>query len=319
MRGLANPSSFSPLCGYHYLIIDLTAGHLSPGLHTKVALTQIPCPTIAITGSRERLDPDLLNSFDVLVESEADTRSLIKNIDKCPLTAMTLVQLLRHNEQSSLEDGLLAESLAYASLQGGKEFKEYLLKRTPPEQAPSNTSPAVLVTRIANTLTLTLNRPEQRNAYSAAMRDALYEGLVLLGNDSSIDKAIITGAGSCFSTGGALNEFGLVKDTATAHAIRTSRQVGKLISEQADRIECHLHRACIGAGIELPAFARRVEATADSYFHLPEISMGLIPGAGGTVSILNRIGRQRTAYWALSARRIKAKTALEWGLIDAII
>ncbi|MBW2546968.1 MAG: enoyl-CoA hydratase/isomerase family protein, partial [Deltaproteobacteria bacterium] len=51
---------------------------------------------------------------------------------------------------------------------------------------------------------------------------------------------------------------------------------------------------------------------------LPEITMGLIPGAGGTVSILRRIGRQRTAYLCLSAKRITAPTALEWGLIDSI-
>jgi len=46
--------------------------------------------------------------------------------------------------------------------------------------------------------------------------------------------------------------------------------------------------------------------------------MGLIPGAGGTVSILRRIGRQNTAYLCLSAKRITASTALEWGLIDSI-
>lgn len=47
--------------------------------------------------------------------------------------------------------------------------------------------------------------------------------------------------------------------------------------------------------------------------------MGLIPGAGGCVSISRRIGRQRTALWVLSGQRINAATALEWGLVDALI
>ena len=51
---------------------------------------------------------------------------------------------------------------------------------------------------------------------------------------------------------------------------------------------------------------------------LPELAMGLIPGAGGTVSITKRIGRWRTAYLALSGEPIATDTALVWGLIDAV-
>ncbi len=51
---------------------------------------------------------------------------------------------------------------------------------------------------------------------------------------------------------------------------------------------------------------------------LPELGLGLIPGAGGTVSVTRRIGRWRTAYLVLSGRTIDADTALDWGLIDAI-
>lgn len=51
---------------------------------------------------------------------------------------------------------------------------------------------------------------------------------------------------------------------------------------------------------------------------LPELSLGLIPGAGGTVSVTRRIGRWRTAYLILSGRTIDAATALRWGLVDEI-
>ena len=76
--------------------------------------------------------------------------------------------------------------------------------------------------------------------------------------------------------------------------------------------------ACIGAGIELPAFAGRLVADPNAFFELPELSMGLVPGAGGTASIPRRIGRQRTAWLGLTRRRISASQALDWGLVDEI-
>ena len=54
-------------------------------------------------------------------------------------------------------------------------------------------------------------------------------------------------------------------------------------------------------------------------FGLPELGLGLIPGAGGTVSVTRRIGRWRTAYLVLSGRTVDADTALAWGLVDAIV
>jgi enoyl-CoA hydratase len=79
-----------------------------------------------------------------------------------------------------------------------------------------------------------------------------------------------------------------------------------------------VHGACIGAGVELPSFAGHVVAAPDAFFQLPELSMGLVPGAGGTVSLTRRIGRYRTAYLALSGARIDAPTAARWGLVDAV-
>ncbi|MCB1676468.1 MAG: enoyl-CoA hydratase/isomerase family protein [Halioglobus sp.] len=289
------------------------------------ALAQLPCPVIGLRRAAAEAPAVVpLSSLDVVVDSPQAARPLLENIRRAPLAAMTLVQLLRHNESANMQQGLFAESVAYAALQGGREFSDFLATGAPAAgettAAPATAATqAVLAERRQDELWLTLNRPERRNAYSMAMRDQLIEGLQLLASDATITRCIIRGAGACFCVGGDLDEFGLFDNTAEAHAIRSTRNAGLLIAELAARIECRVHRACIGSGLELPAFCHRVVATGNTLFQLPEITMGLIPGAGGTVSVLRRIGRQRTAWLTLSARRINAAQALEWGLIDEIV
>ena len=79
-----------------------------------------------------------------------------------------------------------------------------------------------------------------------------------------------------------------------------------------------MHGQVLGSGLEMAAFCGWIEAQRDSVLGLPELALGLIPGAGGTVSVTRRIGRWRTAYLVLSGHTIDADTALGWGLIDAI-
>ena len=137
--------------------------------------------------------------------------------------------------------------------------------------------------------------------------------------DHSIATVNVKGEGPCFSAGGDLSEFGSCQDVSEAHQIRQRCMPANALAMAADRYTFHLHGACIGAGIELPAFAGRVVAKPNTYFRLPEVDMGLIPGAGGCVSIPQRIGRQRTNWLAITGIELNAETALGWGLIDAVM
>jgi enoyl-CoA hydratase/carnithine racemase len=183
---------------------------------------------------------------------------------------------------------------------------------------PTDDGPTVLIERDGDDLSLQLNRASNRNAINVEMRDALNEALQLVIADDSIRSVRLNGRGKCFSVGGDLSEFGTLPDPASAHAIRALTMPGRLLAQCADRIEVHVHGACIGSGVELPAFCKRVTAAKDTFFHMPELQFGLLPGGGGCVSIPRRIGRQRLAWWVLSGKRINAQTALAWGLVDAI-
>jgi enoyl-CoA hydratase/carnithine racemase len=121
-----------------------------------------------------------------------------------------------------------------------------------------------------------------------------------------------------FGCGGDLDEFGMATDLAAAFVVRLDRGPWRLLHRLRERTHAHLHGACIGADLEMAAFAGSVTAAADTRLQLPEVSMGLVPGAGGTVSVVRRIGRWRAAWMMITGAQVPVATALRWGLIDAV-
>lgn len=232
------------------------------------------------------------------------------------IAAAALELLLDATEGIEVERALIVESATYSLLQAGPEHGAWLASRVRREL--DDEEDVVLMSRDATTVRLTLNRPHRRNAFSAVMREELLDGLEVATVDPSIERVVIDGNGDNFCSGGDLDEFGTLEDPASAHLLRVERSVGRAVHELRDRTTVIVHGACIGAGVEIPAFAGRVIARADATFRLPEIGMGLVPGAGGTVSIPRRIGRERFTQMALTGEAIDAPTALAWGLIDEI-
>lgn len=310
-----------------YLQIDLNTECSHPLYHSQQLGDWLRHQAVPVIGFlRDEETPNaMIANVDLVVNRRVDLNRITANIAKNPISSMVLVQVLRNTEQLDIQAALTVESLGYSTLQSGAEFVSWLKGFRESQLAikesvsSADSSPAVLLSRQQGELKIQLNRPESHNAFSMEMRDGLFDAFQMLAMDNSIEKATVSGLGACFCTGGDLLEFGRFTNPADAHRVRTLSLPSRLLAEHASRVEFQLHGACIGSGIEIPAFANRVIARHKTFFQLPEISMGLIPGAGGCVSIPRRIGRQRTAYMALSGKRINAPTALEWGLIDAIV
>jgi enoyl-CoA hydratase len=310
----------SPLSGTAALVVELDGGkrlRRDALVVVRERLRELPCPAIALRTAQTR--HPLEGDFDVLARSESDVELVAKAVEARPLAASALVQLLRHSDKLPLHDALIAESLVYSMLQSGPELAAWLAgQKSAPASATRSDQPAVIVSREQARLDIVLNRPERHNAYSMEMRDALVEALELAAADDTLEEIVLSGRGPSFSAGGDLAEFGSHPDPVTAHAVRSARNAARLLSHCRNRVRAEVHGACIGAGMELAAFAAFVVAKKDAYFELPEVGMGLVPGAGGTASVPRRIGRQRTAFLALTGRRIDARTALEWGLVDSV-
>ena len=317
----ADSDVLSPLSGTSLVAVTGCIDAVQHSRLSALAQTRLPqCPVVGwnIEHPNRPRSADMPAWFDCQLTGEAEFSAVESAVGRNPRAAAVLVQLLRATAQQSVQQALLAESLAYSTLQHGAEFERWLALRAP-QHSVTDDAPVLLVVREGKHLQLILNRPAKRNAWSADLRDALCEALQLALLDPTIESIDLCGNGPAFCAGGDLNEFGAARDAAVAHLSRTTLSAAALLHRLRDKVCVRVHGACVGAGIELPAYAIRVEAHADSFFQLPEVSMGLIPGAGGTVSLPRRIGRHRTAWLALSGERLSAETALAWGLIDALV
>ena len=231
--------------------------------------------------------------------------------DRAPVAAATLTRLLLVSSDLPVGVALELESAVYSMLLASVEFRRWR-SSTPQAIVPADAG-AVRLERRGNDLEITLDRPRRRNALVHQMRDQL----VTVAIDPSIERVHLPGAGPSFYRGDALDEFGTATDPAEAHLLRLTQNPGAFIYALRHKVRPTLHGACIAAGVEIPSFAKYIVARPDAWFRLPEVGMGLIPGAGGTVSLPRRIDRRRTAYVA-TARAVAARTALDWGLVDAV-
>lgn len=254
-------------------------------------------------------------SADLVVTTD-ELDALVNTVDRNPVAATSLAVLLRSTLPTPVEFGLAAESAVYSTLQAGAEFASWRGAHAP--RLIEEPDPTVRVERRDDVLTIALDRPHRHNAISRQLRDELCRGLELALVDDSIASVQLTGRGPSFCSGGDLTEFGARSDPAAGHRIRLAQSPARLIHRLRDRLTAHVHGATLGGGIEMAAFAARVVADPQTRFGLPEVRLGLIPGAGGTVSLPRRIGRQRTMTLALVHETIDAPTALDWGLVDEL-
>lgn len=303
------PDALRPLSNGARLLVGRARGPLNPAEQAVVERLDL---TFAPEGAA-----DLLRPVVPVPDPGIAAQDLLDAVAAQPMTALTLRSLLRLNSGLDADQGLVAESYAYSMLLAGPEFAAWLLARRR-RVVPAPDHDLVRARREGGWLDIALAHPDRRNAYSARLRDQLHDALRIAVADSSVTRVTLHGDGPGFCAGGDLDEFGTTADPVFAHLLRTTAGVAGTLEALRPRLEARVHGACIGAGVELAAFASLVEADPATTFRLPELSMGLIPGAGGTVSVTRRIGRWRTAYLGLTGATIGAAQARQWGLVDEL-
>lgn len=294
------------------LLVRFTADGLAAADERRMRawLRSVPAATMGV-GEAPRAFRDAL---DLWVADPVAADRIAAGFARAPLAGVTVALLVR-DAPGGVWPGLVAESTAYSMLQGGPELAAW--RAAHPADPAGDDGPRVRVSEAHGHTVVTLTRPARHNALDARLRDELDAALAPLVDDRG--PVIVRGEGPSFCSGGDLDEFVSFPDPATAHVIRLTRSLAWRFHQLERRLVVGLHGACLGAGIELPAFAARVVAADDARIGLPELGIGLIPGAGGTVSIPRRAGRQTLLRMVWDGEPIDAHRARRWGLVDEVV
>lgn len=161
-------------------------------------------------------------------------------------------------------------------------------------------------------MVITVNNPPI-NAGSIEVRQGLLDAIARLEENSEAQAAVIIGAGTTFIAGSDIKEFSL--PLAEPHL----PQVIAAIENCSKPVVCAIHGAALGGGFELALGCDARIAQEGAVVGLPEVSLGIIPGAGGTQRLPRIIGIERSIELICGATRIKADDALKLGIISKIV
>lgn len=165
-------------------------------------------------------------------------------------------------------------------------------------------------------LWLTLNRPEKKNALTQDMYRALNQALVEAEQDTSIAAVVITGAGDSFTAGNDLHDFLAVEaldDTAPPF------QFLYTLSRLTVPVVAAVNGLAIGIGTTILLHCDLVYASRDAQFALPFINLGLVPEAGSSLLLPQRVGYLNAAELLLLGDSFSAQQALEFGLVNRVV
>jgi enoyl-CoA hydratase/carnithine racemase len=167
---------------------------------------------------------------------------------------------------------------------------------------------------------VTLNRPDALNAFSVRMRDDLFEVLSAIKEDDEVRVAVIKGAGKrAFCSGADLTEFLTAPSVVKARRIRAVRDLWRLFLSVPQPVIAALHGYVLGSGIEIALFCDLRIASRDVIFGLPEVGLGILPGAGGTQTLPRVMGIAGALDMLLTGRRLGGQEALQMGLVNRVV
>ncbi|HEY1841683.1 MAG TPA: enoyl-CoA hydratase [Mycobacterium sp.] len=155
-----------------------------------------------------------------------------------------------------------------------------------------------------------LDRPAKLNAVDTPMLDELRARLGDAATDDSVRAVLLTGAGRAFCSGGDLT------GGDTAGAAHAANRVVRAITSLPKPVIAGVYGAAVGFGCALALACDLVVAAPSAYFQLAFTRVGLMPDGGASALLPGLIGRARSARMAMTAERVPAATAFEWGMIS---
>jgi enoyl-CoA hydratase/carnithine racemase len=181
----------------------------------------------------------------------------------------------------------------------------------------------LVVRRLPPVCEVVLNRPQKLNAINEDMARELSAVLLDCEQDEEIQVVVLTGSQKAFSAGFDMAAFandGLPFTNYRArYNARAHRTVLQLLANYTKPLISAVEGYCLGGGLELALFSDLIIASETAQFGFPEVSHGMIPGAGATQTLPRLIGTARALELMWTGRRFGATLAKEYGLINHIV
>ncbi len=169
--------------------------------------------------------------------------------------------------------------------------------------------------------TITINRPKKLNALNKATLEELHEAFVDAQTNNSIRVIILIGAGEkAFVAGADISEFSNYDTAQGADLARKGQElVFNLIQNLKTPVIAAVNGFALGGGLELAMACHFRVASDNAKMGLPEVSLGVIPGYGGTQRLAQLVGRGKAMEMIMSAAMITADEALKYGLVNYVV
>jgi enoyl-CoA hydratase len=181
---------------------------------------------------------------------------------------------------------------------------------------------ALILTEIRNQIAfLTINRPQQLNALNKDTIEALHNALAAADEDPAVGVIVLTGSGEkAFVAGADIKEFADFNIAQGGElALRGQQTLFDFIEQLSTPVIAAVNGFALGGGLELAMAAHIRIASSNARMGLPETSLGVIPGYGGTQRLAQLIGRGKANEIIFTAGMLKADEALQWGLVNAVV
>ena len=179
----------------------------------------------------------------------------------------------------------------------------------------------LLITDADSVRTITINRPDQLNALNRATIAELNRALGDAEADKSIRVVLLTGSGAkAFVAGADIKEFAHFSVAeGKALAADGQKQLFDRVEHLVKPVIAAVNGFALGGGLELAMSAHVRIASDNAKMGLPEVSLGVIPGYGGTQRLPRLVGKGKAMEMILSAQMIDANDALQWGLVNRVV
>ncbi|KAH7919117.1 ClpP/crotonase [Leucogyrophana mollusca] len=164
---------------------------------------------------------------------------------------------------------------------------------------------------------ITLHRPKALNALSAAHFKDISDALVEADADDSVGAMVLTGSEKAFAAGADILE---MKDKTFADAFTNNFLANwEVITKLRKPIIAAVSGYALGGGCELALMCDIILASPTAKFSQPEISIGIIPGGGGSQRLTRIVGKSRAMELCLTGRMFSAQEAEQWGVVSRVV